>query len=36
MKFHYFVLIILVKIWPNLFKRYYKEYKQIAKQLRIK
>lgn len=31
MKLHYFILIILIKVWPNLFKRYYEEYKQVAK-----
>ena len=31
---HSLVLQILIRIWPNLFKRYYSEYKKAAKQLR--
>jgi hypothetical protein len=29
MRLHYFILIILVKIWPKLFDRYQNEYGEI-------
>jgi hypothetical protein len=29
MRLHYFVLIILVKIWPKLFDRYFEKYNDI-------
>jgi hypothetical protein len=30
MRLHYYILIILVKVWPKLFERYYKEYQLVA------
>ena len=32
MRLHYFVLVILVKVWPKLFKRYFREYVEIYEQ----
>jgi hypothetical protein len=29
--FHKYILIILISVWPNLFKRYYNEYKRTAR-----
>ena len=31
MKIHKFILEVLVQIWPELFLRYFKEYKEVYK-----
>jgi len=29
MRFHYYIVVALIKIWPKLFQRYYSEYEEV-------
>jgi hypothetical protein len=31
MRLHYYILVILVKVWPALFERYYQEYREVLR-----